>query len=318
MSKIANLVLNEKTKKWEAIFNGEVIVRSPDRKYVVNVITKGLNMKARTLGITDVQELGAATAELPAHEEPKVTFGVNERFQFLEDYVDMVANFQRKSVIVTGEGGLGKSHTVMRQLKLNGMRDFSELPVGTITSDKNYYVVVKGYSTPKGLFRTLYENRTKLIVFDDCDSILRNDDAANLLKAALDSYDRRIVTWNAESFGESDLPRSFEFEGAVIFISNMAMRKIPQAVITRAACADVSMTRAEIVTRMREIIKDSEFLPEFPMSVKTEALDFIGKNINNPQIKTINLRSLIGVATNRMYKPERWERLSLNELFAAC
>jgi hypothetical protein len=135
MSKIANLVLNEKTKKWEAIFNGEVIVRSPDRKYVVNVITKGLNMKARTLGITDVQELGAATAELPAHEEPKVTFGVNERFQFLEDYVDMVANFQRKSVIVTGEGGLGKSHTVMRQLKLNGMRDFSELPVGTITGN---------------------------------------------------------------------------------------------------------------------------------------------------------------------------------------
>lgn len=317
MSKIANLVLNDKTGKWEAIFNGEVIVRSPNKKYVQDVIAKGLNMKARSMGVTEAQELGQATAELAAHTEPKITFGVNERFQFLEDYVDMVAQFQRKSVIVTGEGGLGKSHTVMKQLKLNGKKNIADLPEGTITHSQDYYVVVKGYSTPKGLFRTLYENRTKLIIFDDCDSILRNDDAANLLKAALDSYDTRIVTWNAESFGESDLPRSFEFEGAIIFISNLSMRKIPQAVITRAACADVSMTRAEIVTRMREIIKDEEFLPEFPMAVKSEALDFIGKNINNPQIKTINLRSLIAVATNRMYKPERWERLSLNELFAA-
>jgi len=151
-----------------------------------------------------------------------------------------------------------------------------------------------------------------------CDSILRDDVAANLLKAALDSYDRRIVTWNAESFGgEGDLPKSFEFTGAVIFISNLPMFKIPQAIISRSAPADVSMTRPEIITRMRQIVKGGEFLADIDMDIKEDALNFIAQHINNPQVKSINLRTLIAVATNRRCKPANWERLSLSMMMAA-
>jgi len=155
------------------------------------------------------------------------------------------------------------------------------------------------------------------VVFDDCDSILRDDVASNLLKAALDSYDKRIVTWNAESFGESDLPKSFEFTGAVIFISNMPMHKVPQPIISRSAPADVSMSRVEIISRMRQIVAEGEFMSDVSMLFKTEALDFIASHLNNPQVKTINLRTLIMVTTNRKCKPERWQRLSLSAMMAA-
>lgn len=326
MSKTALLALNARTGKWEASFGGRVIVSSPDKKYVTAVITKGLNGKARELGVTKVEELGgtdkATGAKVPA--APLIEFDINERFQFLADYVDMVAAREMKSAVVVGEGGLGKSFTVMHQLEKNGLKEFSvhsaDFEVGSSMNEgsmRKSFVVVKGYSTPKGLFRTLYENRNRLVVFDDCDSILEDQTASNILKAALDSYDKRIVTWNAESFGESDLPRSFEFTGAVIFISNKPMHKIPQPIISRSAPADVSMTRMEIIARMRQIVKEGEFMADTPMDIKNEALDFIALHINNPQIKAINLRTLIMVATNRKCKPERWERLSLSAMIAA-
>jgi hypothetical protein len=320
MSKTALLAFSETTGKWEASFGGKVIVSSPDKKYVIHVITKGLNGKARNLGVTKVEELGKTNGTLAAHTAPLVEFDINERFSFLADYVDMVAQRDMKSAIVVGEGGLGKSYTVMRQLSKNGLKDLNEMEIGASLDESNSrktYVTVKGYSTPKGLFRTLYENRNRLVVFDDCDSILRDETASNLLKAALDSYDKRIITWNAESFGESDLPKSFEFTGAVIFISNLSMHKIPQALISRSAPADVSMTRAEIISRMRQIVSEGEFMAEVDMPIKEEALDFIAGHINNPQIKAINLRTLIAVVTNRRCKPNNWQRLSLSMMMAA-
>jgi hypothetical protein len=320
MSKTALLAYSDKTEKWEASFGGRVIVRGNDKKYVIHVITKGLNAKAKSLGVTKVEELGVASDGVAAHTEPLITFDINERFQFLEDYVDMAASRDRKSVVIVGEGGLGKSYTVFKQLKKNKLTDLQDMEIGASADESNSrksYVVVKGYSTAKGLYRTLYENRNRLVVFDDCDSILKDDVAANILKAALDSYDRRIVSWNAESFGESDLPKSFEFTGSVIFISNMSMHRIPQSLISRAAPVDVSMTRPEIITRMREIVKQGEFMDSDSMEHKLEALDYIASHINNPQIRAINLRTLIAVVTNRRCKPASWQRLSLMEMMAA-
>lgn len=320
MSKTALLAFSESTGKWEATYGGKVIASSPDKKYVIHVITRGLNTKARNLGITKVEELGKASGTLAAHSAPLIEFDINERFEFLADYVDMVSARDMKSAIVVGEGGLGKTFTVMSRLAKNGLKDLNDLEIGASLDESNSrtsYVTVKGYSTPKGLFRTLYENRNRLMVFDDCDSILRDETASNLLKAALDSYDKRIITWNAESFGESDLPKSFEFTGTVIFISNLPMHKIPQAIISRSAPADVSMTRAEIMARMRQIVKEGEFMADVEMDIKEEALAYIGTQINNPQIKAINLRTLIAVVTNRRCKPQNWQRLSLSMMMAA-
>jgi hypothetical protein len=118
-------------------------------------------------------------------------------------------------------------------------------------------------------------------------------------------------------FGESDLPKSFEFTGGVIFISNLPMAKIPQAIVSRAATADVTMSRSEIICRMKQIISEGYFLADVDMSIKSDAIEFIELHINNPQITTINLRTLIAVVTNRRCKPDNWQRLSLSMMFAA-
>ena len=110
-------------------------------------------------------------------------FTINQRFGFLEKFTNMVLDGETVSAIVTGEGGLGKSHTIMGALEKRGWQEGTQ------------YVVVKGYATPKALYGTLWEHRDKTIIFDDCDSVLKDAVSLNLLKGALDSYDKRTISW---------------------------------------------------------------------------------------------------------------------------
>ena len=97
-------------------------------------------------------------------------FSINDRFEFVTEMVTMLARGEQASVVITGPGGLGKSFTVIKSLDSAGFKDISvldDLPVGFVLNGGRTYRVVKGYSTAKGLYRTLYENREGVIVFDD-------------------------------------------------------------------------------------------------------------------------------------------------------
>jgi len=127
-------------------------------------------------------------------EAKKSKFGINQRFEFVTQLVSMVADSVQPSAIITGEGGLGKTYTVIKTLEAKGYTDISDLAefqVGVTLNMKKCFTTVKGYSTAKGLYRTLFENNKSIIVFDDCDSVLKDPIALNLLKSALDSYGKR-------------------------------------------------------------------------------------------------------------------------------
>jgi hypothetical protein len=237
-------------------------------------------------------------------------FSINERFGFLSDMVTMLAKGDQPSVVVTGPGGLGKSHTVSTTLRKCGLTDMSmleEFSVGE-AAPKNSFVVVKGYSTAKGLYRTLYENRNSVIVFDDCDSVLKDTVSLNLLKGALDSYSRRIISWRAD-FRDEDLPNVFEFKGRVVFISNMDSTALDQAILTRSMSVDLSMTIKQKIERMFYLLDQPEFMPEYTMDHKKEALSLIDKL--SDKVKELSLRTLIQVTKIRKSNPNNnWKGLA--------
>jgi hypothetical protein len=238
--------------------------------------------------------------------EKQNRYDINTRFGFVEKLVNMVATGVQPSAVITGEGGLGKTYTVTKTLEANGYKDISSLAdfqVGSIINTRKCFTTVKGYSTAKGLYRTLFENNKSIIVFDDCDAVLKDPVALNLLKGALDSYGKRIISWNADMKDE-DLPRSFEFTGRVIFISNMDQEKIDQAIRSRSMMIDLSMSLDQKIDRMEFIAKSDEFLPEYESVIKTDALSLI-REIKD-DCKEISLRTLIAVckirASNKEYK----------------
>ena len=220
------------------------------------------------------------------------TFNINQRFNFLNDLTKMVIYDVTPSLIVTGEGGLGKTHSVSQSISGAGLEN----------SD---YVFFKGYSTARGLYNTLYDNNGKLIIFDDCDSVLEDKVAVNILKSALDSYETRKISWMAKMNKNDEYPQHFDFTGRIIFISNKAKTSIDGAILSRSLVVDLSMTPQEKIERMEFIIED--ILPEFDLNCKKEALEFLDENKDKTNL---NIRSLIMISKIRQTFPETWRNLA--------
>lgn len=286
--------------KFVGSVNGKVVVRS---KYEEAVKTRLAEMSGT---------IAEASKAIDAKNEK---YGINERFSFVEKLVTMVATGVQPSAVITGEGGLGKTYTVTKTLEANGLKDISDLAqfeTGTILNARKCFVFVKGYSTAKGLYRTLFENNKSTIVFDDCDAVLKDPVALNILKGALDSYGKRVISWNADMKDE-DLPRSFNFEGRVIFISNMSQDKIDQAIRSRSMMIDLSMTLTQKIDRMEHIAKSDEFLPEYSKECKKDALNLI--RAVKDECKEISLRTLITVTKVRASNKD-WKDLATYMLTA--
>ena len=277
---------NDAKKRWEGMVNGHVKARSAHLDYVQN--------KMNALGYK------ISTENTIKEEVPKIDeFGITKRFEFVKQIVSMVAKKSVNSAIITGQGGLGKTHTVVKTLKDMGLKDITDLAsfeVGGRVNVAKSFRLIKGFSTAKGLYRSLYEGNGMTLVFDDCDSILKDPVALNLLKSALDSYSDRYINWNAD-IRDDDLPRHFKFVGSIIFISNKDQESLDQAVRTRALCVDLTMTENQKIERMNTIIHEVDFLPEYSIQFKKDALDFISTMVK--QIKNLSLRSLVSVVKIR-------------------
>lgn len=259
--------------------------------------------------------VGDIEVAVAAAVEKSNKYDINTRFGFVEKLVTMVASGVQPSAVITGEGGLGKTYTVIKTLEANGYKDISDLEefsVGSVLNSRKCFTMVKGFSTAKGLYRTLFENNKSVIVFDDCDAVLRDPVALNILKSALDSYGKRIISWNAD-MRDDDLPRSFNFEGRVIFISNMEQDRIDQAIRSRSMMIDLSMTKDQKIDRMEFIAKSDEFLPEYDSKSKNDALALI-REIKD-ECKEISLRTLISVTKVRASNKE-WRDLATYMLTA--
>lgn len=274
---------------------GEVLGSSKNRDYLRNKVR---NMVSCTPAVFT-----------PAAEQ----FSINDRFMFTEQLVSMVANGSTASCVITGEGGLGKTYSVLKALNAAGLTDISEYAVDEVVPARKTYRVIKGFSTAKGLYKILYENRNSVVVFDDIDSLLKDPDAVNLLKGALDSYDKRVITWNTNTTDE-DLPRSFQFNGGVIFISNMKLIKIDQAIRSRSMVVDLAMSMSEKIERMETIMVSEEFMPSVSSDMKKDALSLIDQCKDSA--REISLRTLINTIKIRCSGNNNWSALARYALIA--
>ena len=220
------------------------------------------------------------------------TFTINERFEFLDDLTSMVVTGVTPSLVVTGPGGNGKTNSVKRTIENNELTDRD-------------FVFFKGYSTARGLYNTLYDNNGKLIIFDDCDSVLEDKTSKNILKSALDSYEERTISWMAKMNKNDEYPSQFDFTGRIIFISNKSKDSIDGALKSRSLMVDLTMTPEEKIERLTFILPN--ILPEYDMETKELALNFLD-NVKNDV--DINIRTFIMVTKMCKAFPDTWRKLA--------
>jgi len=204
-------------------------------------------------------------------------------FNNLERLTKMVGRGIQPSLVITGGAGLGKTYLVKKTLTDMGLEEAKQ------------FVHFKGRATAAGLFVTIYENADKIIVLDDCDSVFKDVDAVNLLKAALDSYDTRKLSYIStkplkDTYGDP-VPRHFEFTGKVIFISNISQSKLDEAIKSRSFVADISMNTKQMFKRIDDLKEQME--TKIPVEVKDKALKIMKSLEAKYDGVEINLRSFI-------------------------
>ena len=240
---------------------------------------------------------------------------IASRFAILDEMAEAVSTSKVRAMIVSGPPGIGKSYGVERALEKRSMFD-------DIAGSTRKFEVVKGAMSPIGLYKKLYEHSAKghVVCFDDCDAILYDDLALNLLKAALDTGKKRTLHWNTESrtLMAEGMPNSFEFFGGVIFITNIKFDNVKskklqdhlQALQSRCHYLDLTIdSMRDRMLRIRQIV-GTGMLEKYAMGREEEdkLVQFIFDNKH--KLREISLRMVLKIADLWKMAPDRYQHLA--------
>ena len=241
---------------------------------------------------------------------------IAERFDMLHEMTKAAVAGDIRAMIVSGPPGVGKSYGVEQEIEKATLFD-------VVAGKKLRAEVVKGSATPIGLYQTLYKysDENCVVVFDDCDSILLDDVSLNLLKGALDSGKKRKISWLSESstLRREGIPDSFNFNGSVIFITNLKFDKMKSqklkdhldALQSRCHYLDLTLdTMRDKILRIKQIAKTGALFEDMDISEVGQDMivEFMDTNKNN--LREMSLRMAIKIA--QLYKsfPNSWEKMA--------
>ena len=241
---------------------------------------------------------------------------IAERFEILEEMTNATLDGIVRGMVVTGPPGVGKTYGVEQVLEKDSLFDMmADRPMR--------HTFVKGAMSAIGLYTKLYEYKDSksIVVLDDCDTILFNEDALNILKAALDSCKNRKISWNTDSnlLRREGVPSTFEFNGSVIFITNLKfdnmrstkIRDHLEAILSRCHYLDLTLdTTRDKLLRIKQIAREGGLFDTKGLTKvqEQEIIEFMYENKN--KLREISLRMAQKIADLRNMDSKRWQTLT--------
>lgn len=271
----------------------------------------GLVIKKR--GRPSKSDVAARPAPRAQRTDAQILSDLKERFDILTLLTKGAIGKNVRAVTVTGAPGVGKTYTVEQILE-----HFKE-------KQNLQYEIVRGALSAVNLYKLAYRNRKagNVIVLDDADSIFNDEDALNILKVLCDSSETRKVSWMKESLAlaADDVPQSFEFNGAMIFISNLDFQQFVdegrnkyaqhfEAIMSRSLYLDLRLhTRDELTVWIEHVATAGNI---FKREGLTEAqgkavLSFL--KTNRDTLRELSLRTLIKAA-QLVKAHQQWEKMA--------
>ena len=268
--------------------------------------------------VTDADSVAPVVAEAMAITETdeEAIARIRERFEILDEMSKAATNGDIRAMIVSGPPGVGKSYGVEQVIEKACLFD-------QIAGKRLRAEVIKGSATALGLYSTLYKysDPNCVVVFDDCDSILLDDVSLNLLKGALDSGKKRKISWLADSnlLRREGIPDSFNFQGSVIFITNLKfdtmksqkLRDHLDALQSRCHYLDLTLdTMRDKLLRIKQIAADGALFQDMDLDQESQDQIIAFMDLNKNQLREVSLRMAIKVAQLRKSFPDTWTRMA--------
>lgn len=274
-----------------------------------------LAQKAASLAVINGQLPDTDPNAKPETDE-EIVNRISQRFEILNELTEGATVGIVRSLIVSGAGGVGKTYTVERIL------EHAKEQYGLKTE------VVRGVVSPVNLYKLLYRNCSSndVVVLDDADAIFFNEDALSIMKAALDTSITRKISWLSESHSlkEDNVPTSFNYEGSMIFITNIDFQahidtgktKLTphlQALMTRAMYLDLQLhTSRDLVVWINHMVNKHHILVQAGLNHKQEkdVLKYLNENVD--QLRNVSIRTALQLAAFVKAKPDNneWQKMA--------
>lgn len=252
-----------------------------------------------------------------AETEDQAMDRIAQRFSVLDEMSKACIAGDIRAMIVSGPPGVGKSHGVITQMEKASMFD-------KITGKRPRYEIVKGAMSGIGLFATLYKysDKKNVLVFDDCD-VWEDQDALNVLKGALDSGKTRRISWNKDSrlLRDEGVPNQFNFEGSVIFITNLnfsdrrstKIKAHLEALQSRCHYLDLTInSERDKMLRIKQVNRDADgglFADyDFTQEQNDTVMNFMWEN--HTKLREVSLRMALKIADLVKISPKNWQNLA--------
>lgn len=287
-------------------------------------------IRIKVSGFTDYEfvnasDMAALNIALPAtsgavaesnETDEQIMERIATRFNILDDMTKAAIAGNIRAMIVSGPPGVGKSYGVEQQLEKAAL--FDKISGAKIKSE-----VIKGSTTALGLYCQLYKfsEEGSVLVFDDCDSILLDDVALNLLKGALDSGKKRRISWLADSnmLRNEGVPQNFDFKGTVIFITNLKFDKMKSQKLRdhldalQSLCHYLDLTldtMRDKICRIKQIARDGSLFTDYDFSQKDQDEIIAFMDVNQNRFREMSLRMAIKLAELRRSFETNWKQMA--------
>ena len=232
------------------------------------------------------------------------------KYDKVRKFVRHIAAADLRSLIISGPPGVGKSFMVKQFLDEHADGEHKYL---------------HGKITPLSLYDALYKHRKpkQVLILDDTDSIFKDPQGQNILKAAMDSTPVRSISWESTSalLDRMKLPMNFNFEGGVILITNVGfdgnnrlsihLRAIKDRSFPMQIGSDDKATRMTMISFMvlrQDMLKDYNFSE----AEKAQLLDYLSSNLS--RLQSISLRTMVKLATLYKLDSTDWRDMGIASL----
>lgn len=240
---------------------------------------------------------------------------MNDKFEVIQLLTQSIGSGNSiRSMVVSGSPGTGKSFSVFHELK-ELKKNNKELN----------FIILSGTISAIKLYVALWENSEKrnIIVLDDCDAVVEDIEALNMIKAATDTKKVRTIHYNKKSsyLEENGIPNAFDYFGGIIYLSNINFaqeveRKTKlaphvEAFISRSHYINVSMTTSrERILRIKSVIHSELFKSE--NGINDEQANQIEDWLMNHQDRLIEISIRTAVKLSDLMRdfPSKWETIA--------
>ena len=308
----------------ELISNFGTTIRRPEMmtaaaKYGINpVFLTGNKISRGMYDISAFASCSVAVAIKPEVTDEEILTSQRRKFRTLDRMAQGVTKNQIRSMVVSGPAGIGKTYTIESILE------------AAAADDTIQYTSIRGFIKATGLYKLLWENReeTKVILLDDADSVFADEVSLNLLKGALDTSKKRVISWRSEKSFETEsgesIPNSFEFKGSVIFITNLnfeamiagSNKMAPHfaALISRSYYIDLNLNSSrEYLIRIKDALDNTDMAYTLGLSQQqTKTLMVLFEN-NYSKFRELSLRMVQKVAKIMLFAENEADFLDVVE-----